>query len=609
MTPVQITIFAVLAGMLAMFIWGRWRHDMVALAALLVCVVAGLIPADAAFAGFGHPAVITVACVLILSRSLQTTGAVDALTRRLLPREASPQVTLAALTALAAALSAVMNNVGALALLMPVAIQAAQRCGLPTGQMLMPLAFGSILGGMTTLIGTPPNLIVSAFRVEAMGSGFGMFSFTPVGLAVAAAGVAFISLAGWRLVPARKRAGFESFDTASYMTEARVPDGARAHGKSLSEIEEILAEIHAQVLGLLRDDMRLTAPSQAIRVREGDILMIEAEPEDLAGAMTSLGLRLEEDKNPHEQAEAVEPSDEDDTARPDEDAGPEGAEARLVELVVGPTSRLIGRTARAIGIRERYGINLLALSREGRRSVGRLRDAAFQPGDVLMMQGRAAAVSVFASDFGCLPLAERALRLPDRRRALLAALFFLAAVAVAAAGLATPPVAFAGAVLAVVATGVIPVRSVYDAIDWSVIVLLGCLLPVAGALQATGAADLAAGAIVDVAGAEAPLLSLTLVLIATMTLSDLMNNAATVAVMAPISLGVAAALGANPDAFLMAVAIGGSCAFLTPVGHQNNTLILGPGGFRFGDYWRLGLPLEMLVLVISVPMIVLVWGL
>jgi di/tricarboxylate transporter len=603
----QALLFAILASALALFVWGRWRHDMVSLAALLASVVAGLVPAGEAFAGFGHPAVITVACVLVLSSGLQASGAIDVAARRLLPTGAPPVVLLAAICGLAALLSAFMNNVGALALTMPLTIQAATRAGWPPGRMLMPLAFASILGGMTTLIGTPPNLIVSAFREEALDAPYTMFAFAPVGVAVAIAGTAFVALVGWRLVPARKREGVEGFEAGAYVTEALVPEASPIVGLTLAEVEEKLETADALVTGLVRREVSLRAPRPGIRVRAGDILTLEAEPEALTEALGALGLRLAEaEAATREKAaeDAANPSGaRTETPRPD-DAG-----SRLTELVVPPGAALIRRSATGLALRSRYGINLLAVSRQGRRQVGRLKRLRFAAGDVLLMQGLPEAVAGFAAEHGCLPLAERPLRLPDPRRQLLAVGIFLAAIGATATGLVPAAIAFAGGVLAAMATEVVPPRQVYQTIDWPVIVLLAALLPVAGAMETTGGADLLAGLLVEAVAGWGSVAVLAAILVLTMTLSDLMNNAATVAVMAPVALGAAAATGANPDAFLMAVAIGGSCAFLTPIGHQNNTLILGPGGLRFGDYWRLGLPLELLVLAVAIPMILLVWPL
>lgn len=621
MTTQQILILVILLITAAMFLWDRWRHDMVAVAALLACVIAGLVPAADAFAGIGHPAVITVACVLILSSGLKNSGAVDLFTHYVVPAAAGPTLTIGALTALAALLSAFMNNVGALALLMPLALQIAIKQSLPPGRVLMPLAFGSILGGMTTLIGTPPNLIVSSFRQQSGNGGYAMFDFTPVGLAVAVTGVLFIALIGWRMVPARKQAGAEGFDAGAYLTEAKVAAGSAAAGKTLHEIDAILDETDAQIIGVIRNDVRITAPSRGWVVRAGDILIVEAEAEALAGALSALGLKLEEAKTPPKnEAEDAETGDKTgavahDPKTPPEEAGDKavnntrsGDDIALQELAVLPGSMLAGRSASDLLLRTRYGINLLAVSRQGRRSLARLRAMPIAAGDVLLMQGSPEALSEFASSAGCAPLAERELRIPDKRRALTAGGIMAAAVGGAAFGLPAA-ITFAAGVLASMATRTVPPRAAYEAVDWPVIVLLGALIPVAGAMETTGAADVIARVLLEnIAGGNA-IFGLVLILVVTMTLSDLMNNAATAAVMCPIAIGTAGRLDVSADPFLMAVAIGASCAFLTPIGHQNNTLILGPGGLRFGDYWRMGLPLELLVIAVSIPLLLLVWPL
>jgi di/tricarboxylate transporter len=398
LTQDQIIILGILVATIAMFLWGRWRHDMVAIAALLACVVTGLVPTGEAFYGFGHPAVITVACVLVLSRGLQTSGVTDLLARRVLPQSSGPTLTIAGLTGLAAVLSAFMNNIGAMALLMPIAIQIATRQGLPPGQVLMPVAFGSILGGMTTLIGTPPNLIVSGFRLQSGGQRFAMFDFTPVGLSVAVVGVAFVALIGWRLVPARKRSDVEGFETGVYLTEARVGERAKAAKMTLRQVEESLEESGAQVVGLVRNDVQMLAFGRTRVVRAGDILVIEAEPEALASALTELGLTLEE-AVPKAAAEAEALPDagaspaEEEEAQPSESADvpaarPQSDEVVLMELAVLPDSGLIGRSATDINLRTRFGINLLAVSRQGRRSIARLRTMPIRGGDVLLCRVR-----------------------------------------------------------------------------------------------------------------------------------------------------------------------------------------------------------------------------
>jgi len=617
MTPDQATILLVGAGTIGLFVWGRWRHDMVALAALLACVLLGLVEPTKAFAGFGHPAVITVACVLVLSRGLQDTGVVDALAQRILPAQGGPTLGIAALTAVGLVLSAFINNVGAMALLLPLALQLASRNGLPPGKVLMPLSFGTILGGMTTLIGTPPNLIVSAFRQESGAGSFAMFDFTPVGAAVAIAGFVFLVLLGWRLVPTRDQKDATGFDTGTYLTEARVTAEGKAVGKSLREVEETLEQADAQVVGMARGELRVFAPNPARRLREGDILVIEAEPESLAAALSSLGLGLEEAVPPKRERSA---DDQGDGApatgdEPDADAQPEDKghrrdeEVVLQELVVMPGSALGGRSASDIQLRTVYGLNLLAISRQGRRSIKRLRSTAIKPGDVLLMQGPPDSLGGFAAEFGCVPLAARAIRIPDKTRLAAATLIMALAVAGAAFGLLPAAIAFTAGVLAFMALRIVPPRRVYDAVDWPVIVLLGALIPVATAMASTGAADVLAQGLIGSVADGRPVLALVIVLVVTMTLSDFMNNAATAAVMCPIAIATAVQLGVNVDSFLMAVAIGASCAFLTPIGHQNNTLILGPGGFRFGDYWRLGLPMELLVVAVAIPVLLWAWPL
>ena len=628
MTPDQLIIAGILLATVLAFLWGRWRHDLVAICALLACIITGLVNHVDAFSGFSHPAVITVACILILSAGLLHSGAVDWLTRWVLPSTSSPILSIIALTGTAALLSGFMNNVGALALLIPVALQIASRLEMPPGQILMPLAFASILGGMTTLIGTPPNLIVSGIRAETTESGyFSMFDFTPVGLTVASIGVLFIALLGWRIVPARKQTSKDTFDLSAYLTEVRVTSGSKAEGMRLYEIEASLDAVDAQVIGLVRNNVRITPAGMYRKIFADDILIIEAEAEALAKALSDLGLELEEakktdagsenentndkknvrkEKNEHEQ-------DEQSATLPDSDAVqeqlPVTSEVILSEYVVLPAAPLINRSAKTLELRTRYGINLLALSRKGRRTTARLRTIRFKAGDVLMLQGSPEIIAEFADDMGCVPLAERTLRIPDKRKALIAGLIMATAIGFIVAGLLPPAVAFLCGVLAMTVLQIVPLRLLYQVVDWPVIVLLAALIPVAGAMHSTGTADLIARALLDNLAQGHAIIALALILVVTMTLSDLMNNAATAAVMCPIALGTASQLNANPDTFLMAVAIGASCAFLTPIGHQNNTLILGPGGFRFNDYWRLGLPLEILVISISLPMLIWIWPL
>jgi di/tricarboxylate transporter len=601
MTLPQALILLVLAATVALFLWGRWRHDLVAMSALLVCVALGLVPTAQAFAGFSNPAVITVAAVLVMSRALEQTGAVDGLTRALLPAQAGRLVTIATLTALGTTLSAFMNNIGALALLMPVAIQMATRLQLTPGQILMPLSFGTLLGGMTTLIGTPPNLIVSGFREQATGQPFAMFDFSGVGVAVALGGVLFLVLIGWRLVPRRRQSGSASFEVGAYITEVEILPASPLAGRHIREAEAELDGIGAQILGLVRNGVRVSAPRATRRLGTGDILVVEAEVHGLAGVLTRLGLKLAADRGAPSASE--QPTD----TRRLKVIGPEDFE--LAELVVMPSSELVGRSAADVHLRSRHGVNLLAISRQAERSMTRLQTMPIAPGDVLLLQGSAEQLADCAAALNCVPLAARELRIPSRRKALTAVAAMALAVAGAASGSLQPTFWFALGALSVVLFRALPLRALYQSIEWPVIVLLAALIPVASAMESTGAAVLVSQSLMSLVARGDPVLALVTVMVVTMTLTDMMNNAATAAVMCPIAIGTAEALGASPDAFLLAVAIGASCAFMTPVGHQNNTLILGPGGFRFGDYWRVGLPLELLVIAIAVPMLLWRWPL
>lgn len=584
-------VFVVLAATLALFVWGRWRYDVVALLALLALLATGVLPVAQAFDGFSHPAVITVAAVLVLSRGLQNAGLVDAAVRLLAPLKGRMVAQLVAQTTLVALLSAFMNNVGALALMLPVALRQAYRDGYSPAIALMPLAFGSLLGGLTTLIGTPPNIIVSSYRARELGDGYGMFAFAPVGLVVAVAGVAFVALLGWRLLPADRRGSVDQsslFDVADYVTELRVVDGSDLIGQALRQVEALVEDADVSVIGVVRDGGRRLAPSGYERIRAGDVLVVEADAAALKALLSASDLRLEEDK-------AISRGDLGDD------------EVAVNEVIVGPGSSLEGRTPRALRLRNRYHVNLLAVARHGRRVERRLSDVRFQTGDVLLLQGPRERLAELTREQRLLPLAERDVSVTKPRQLLLTLSLLGAAVAAVVTGLAPAHVAFVAAAVAMVLLQVLGRDEPYRAIDWPVIVLLAALIPVGTALEVTGGTALLADGVLALAGGLGPVWVLVVLMVATMLLSDLINNNATAVLMAPLAIDLAQRLEVSLDPLLMAVAIGASCAFLTPIGHQSNTLVLKPGGYRFGDYWRLGLPLELIIVAVSVPMILVVW--
>jgi len=590
MTAQQMGIFIILIATMVLFVWGRWRFDVVAMMALFACILLGIVKPDEAFHGFGHPAVITVIAVLAITRAFANSGLVDLITSHLARLTQDPFTQLVALCGIAAGLSAFINNVGALALLMPVAIATAQQSGYSASQLLMPMSFASILGGLSTLIGTPPNIIIAHYRGSVTGDGFGMFDFTPVGLTLALAGVVFIVLIGRRLIP-RHRQGRadpeELFEVSDYLTEIRIREGSNVIGKSISEFET-LDQGHLAVLGLFRDERRVAGYIRLERLQAGDILLVQGPSSALEDLVEKANLELVASEKRREDLH--------------------GRDIALMEAVVAPRAWVVRRTPASLRLRSRYRVNLLAVARQGRALKQRLRDIRLQAGDVLLLQGEADSLPEVITALGCLPLASRGLKFQPQRVLLPVAIFGMAVIAIAV-GWLPAGVALMGAVGGMILTGLLPLEEVYDSVDWPIIVLLGAMIPVGGALEHTGATAVIANVLIRFAGDASPLLILGLIIVITMTLSDIMNNAATSVIMAPLAVGIAQHIGVNADPFLMAVAVGASSAFLTPIGHQNNTLVMGPGGYRFGDYWRLGLPLEILLVVMAVPLIAWVWPL
>ena len=599
----QWTVFLILGTTLALFIWNRLRFDIVAMLALLAVAVSGLVAPDQLFAGFGHPAVITVAAVLVISQGLVNGGVVDAVARLLGKVGRNAVLQVITLTLVVALCSGFINNVGALALLMPVAIWMSRQSGRSPSLLLMPLAFGSLLGGTITLIGTPPNIIIASYR-EA--GSFGLFDFAPVGLAITAVGIVFIGVIGWRLTPKRDdpAGGDKLFSVGEYVTELKVPEESPFAGGTLHNLlTSGGTEKSLVVLALIRGEEVSPAPSTFNVLKCGDVLLVEADTESLQEFVEQTGLALANAVNDEdEEGKESQPM----TSREGTEEQVAAGDVRLTEAVISPSSRLIGRSANRLNLRERYGLNVVAIARQGHRLKRRLADIRFRSGDILLVQGYEDNLLSTLQTLGCLPLAERGLTLGREKNLWLAGGVFLAAIAIILSGLLTPPVALVACAVAMVQ--LMDAGDAYRAIDWPVIVLLAAMIPVGQALETTGGAALIAEQILTVAQGQAAWVALSIILVGTMLLSNVVNNAAAAILVAPIALGVSSQLGLASDAVLMAVAVGASCAFLTPIGHQSNALVMEPAGYRFGDYWRLGLPLSVLVTVVAVPMILWVWG-
>jgi di/tricarboxylate transporter len=594
MTNDQIIVFAVLLATLVLFIWNRWRYDVVALMALLTIAVFGLVPAEQIFSGFGHPAVITVAAVLVISRGLMNAGVVDSIARLLLRAGDNLLLQITLLTAVVALASAFMNNVGALALLMPVAIWMSRQHNRSPSILLMPLAFGSLLGGTMTLIGTPTNIIVAAYRTQTGSAAFAMFDFLPVGIIVALIGVLFIVLFGWRLTPKRQQAVSEQnlFQVSGYFTEVRVSEGSGYIGKTLHELLNALKEeADIVVLAQVRGATRRNSPSMYSIIRQDDTLLIEADPD---------GLELLLEKSGFELAATSK-----DKQNPDKDK----LKTELTEVIVTPSSSLIGRSAATLDLRERLGINILAVARQGRQVRRRLSKVQFIAGDILLVQGSDEDAAGSLNQLGCLPLASRGLHIGKNRNVTLASTIFIIAILLMVLNILPSAIALTGAALVMLLTGIVKTAELYGSIDMPVIVLLAAMLPVGTALEISGGSGLIADLLLTSADSFSPHAVIALLITATMLLSNVINNAATAILTAPIAIHLAEGLKLSADPFLMAVAIGASCAFMTPIGHQSNALVMAPGGYKFGDYWPMGLPLSLLVVAVAVPAISWVWPL
>ena len=592
MTTDQIILFTIFAGFFVVLLTGRWRYDMVAFVALLAGVLSGAVKTKDAFSGFGHPATIVVALVLVVSAGLVRSGAVFLITRSLIDASRKMGTHIAIMGGVGAVLSAFMNNVAALALLMPVDVQTARKAGRNPGATLMPLSFATILGGMVTLIGTPPNIIIASIRGEATGVPFKMFDFAPVGGITALAGLIFVAFVGWRLIPVqatKQGAADQLSELSDYVAELIVPEKSALIGQQLHMLYNEAEQADVAILGLTRDGKRLAGTARNTALKAGDALVMEAAPDNLDEFRTTLKLEIT------------------DAAGKKLGVASDGLD--IIEVVVPDSARIEGRSAIAIGLRWRKRTVLLGISRKGTRILQKVRNTQIQAGDILLLLVPHDAKDDIINWLGCLPLEDRGLAVTQDTKTWLAISVFAAAVLAASFGWVYLPVALGVVVVIYVLLKILPLAEIYDHIEWPVVVLLGSMIPLGAALDQAGGTQLIANSLLGLTEGLPAWAVLTVLMVVTMTLSDVLNNTATTIVAAPVAIAMADSLNASPDPFLMAVAVAASCAFLTPIGHKNNTLVLGPGGYSFWDYWRMGLPLEILVILVSIPSILVFWPL
>ncbi|HVI31139.1 SLC13 family permease [Phenylobacterium sp.] len=591
MTFQQGLAFGLIGLTIACFIWGRWRYDVVALTALLLGVAIGVVPAEDAFSGFANDVTVIIACALVVSAAFARSGIVESILRPVLPYLTSARTQVPLFVGAVTLLSMVTKNVGALAIMMPIALQVAKRTGTAPSCLLMPMAFGSLIGGTVTLVGTSPNILVSEVREQILGKPFQMYDYAPVGLGVTALGLVFLSFA-YRLLPMSRPPAETldaALDAAPYFTEVEIPEDWSLEKRTVRHLHA-LGQGDVTVMALRRGGKRRSAPHPNSRLQPGDVLLLEGEQQALDGLIQRAKLKLTRSDRPVAMEEPTE-------------------EVRVVEAVISPDSLLVGRSAKQEDLYGQHGVNLLAVSRAGYRTTRELRTVRLRSGDIIVLQGGERTLPGALKTLGLLPLAEREVRLGGIRHRVAPALILLAAMVAVAVGWVPVAMAFFAAAVAMVLVGAIRMREAYSALDGPVLVLIAALIPISDAIRATGGADLVAGGLAVAFQGQAPLFALGAVMLVAMAATPFLNNAATVLIVAPIGAALAKLLGLNPDPFLMAVALGAACDFLTPIGHQCNTLVMAPGGYRFSDYPRLGAPLSLLVLVAGTLLISLVWPL
>lgn len=596
----QIVLFGVLGIMFALFVVNKIRFDLVALGGLVILVLLGVIPTENILAGFSNPAILTIISIFIFSAGLVRSGLIDAISRKVLGASGNPIIELFLLMALTATISGFINNVAAVSLMIPIAVKVARTHKRSLGLFLMPLAFASLLGGLATSIGTTPNIIIASMREETLGTPFSFFDFAPVGYSLAAIGIIFLGLIGWRLIPPRreKTLSDELFDVKDYLTEVKIKDSSKWIGKELHSLQEV-GGYNLSVIGIIRESAnsdnyeevspeRIDQPSRYERLKAGDILLLQADSETLETILDSTDLELLGSK-----------------AISKEDLGSDSIET--MEVVVEAQAPIVGQSMKSLGFRA-YGINLLALARENKRIYERLADVVFQPGDVLLLRGKTETLFDTVARFGALPLRKRDLRIGTPKRIAFATTVFLAAIGLSVIGIIPVPLVFLLAAGAMIFTRLLPVTEIYDSINWPVVVLLGSMLTISKAFEDTGAAETIADFVVSQADILTPSVAIAGILTFSMLLSNAVDSSVVAVILAPVAILLAQSMGVSIDPFLMATAVGCSTAFLTPIGGKSSTLVMSPAGYHFGDYTKVGSFLSLLVLIFGYILILTFWS-
>ena len=596
LTKDQIVLSFTILILLGLFIWNKYRYDAISIAALVFLVAISSIPnlelniisKDDALDGFANPAVMTVALVLIISHGLKNAGLSALAGKVLAGRQFTEIQFLLCLLAVAATLSSFINNIGAMAILLPLTVSVCQKMEWHPAKFLMPLAFACILGGMNTLIGTPPNIIISEYAYKETGAGFNFFDFSKVGLAITICGILFVAFIGNKLIFLRAIPSDEPLiNLKGYMFEVEVNEGSSSAGLTLYKFKEQAGE-DIEIMGVISETGSVKKVQNNMRIKEGQILVIKSPPDEIGKILNLFDFSI-----------------------PDELHGIDEADLEEIEVLISPGSRLIGRKYDFFQKLAFEELNLLGLWRKGTKYRTRLTRETFKAGDVLLLGVRDLddeEVKGKINHLGLMPIREREIEVISSRSRLLKGLvFFISSILAVAFGVLSPTISFLLCVLCFARIKIID-SNFYRSVEWPIIVMLAAMIPIGMAMQSTGLSGLIASSISNLAPNLGQAWILIIILVITMAVSDIINNAATAVIMAPISYEIALNFGYDVNAFLMVVAIGASCAFLTPIGHQCNTVVMGPGNYKFTDYWRMGLPLEILIVAIAIPMILFVWA-
>lgn len=584
----QISVVTVLGIGLILFLKDRIRYDVVALSLMLAIILLGVLPANEAFANFGHPAIIIVACMFVISEAFVRSGVVDAIMARIGFLHRHPIIGLSVLVCAVALLSSFINNAGALAIVIPIAVHLAHKSNTPIALFLLPLAFASHLGGFMTLIGTPRNIIISDFREQATGVPFAMFDFLPVGGVIAVLGIVFLVVISWRFIPLRKMNDTASEQSREYTTEVTISPHSKVAEMTILKFEAATKQT-IRVRGIYRGD-EFIRPTSTLGLMVTDHLILQGDIESLTYYtehfhLTLTGMRARESHVTNEDDQIT------------------------TEVVVPPYAKLVSQTWDTIPLQERFGINFIGISRRDNTLVSTLAQTRIWPNDILLLHGRRDSVQETIQSLRLLPIADSDVPLGRTLRAVSTLLIIACAILLATLNIIPLGVVFLATCLVLILFNLISLRQAYDSIDQTVLILLAGMITLGEALQQSGAAESIANYILTYGDLIGPTAMLIVILIASMVLSDFMNTTASAVTMAPIAILMAESLSVSVDPYLMAVAIGASCAFLTPIGHESNAMVMKRGGYTFKDFFRVGLPLEILIAAASIPLILNFWPL